>query len=309
MTPRNAFTLPQCFLAMVCLGLLANPIHHCAAAGRIVVAHDDLILADGGFHAPSDPGRFVQNVAAWFTGGRPGRFLAFTDNQGMTGANLVQSMTSAGHVWVVSTATPLALSNLLTFDGVFLCGHPVATDDLLAYVNAGGNVYVAGLGVADDDMAKWNSFLKHFGLGFANEGTGVADFPIGSSHTIFDGVDHLYGVNGTGVVDLEPGNPINRVVARTGTTGLFAVWGLEKAQLLIRTSQVEICWNTETNASYGIQYHSELTTNRWVPLGTNCFQGDGTIRCIYDDVPVGEGQRFYRMVTNCTAQPGALLPN
>lgn len=273
------------------------------AAGRIVVAHDDLVLADGGFHTPADPGVFAQNVATWFTGGRAGRFLAYSDNQGLTGTSLISAMVSAGHTWVVSTAAPLPLSDMLTFDGIFLCGHPVAADDLLAYVNAGGNVYLAGVGVPEDDMSKWNPFLQQFGLGFSNQGTGVADFSVASTHPIFAGVDHLYGVNGTSVVDLQPSNPINRVLVRNGGTGLFAVWGLERGQLSIRVSEVEVCWNTESNVSYRVEYRSTLTTNAWLPLGTNCYSGDGSIKCVYDAVPVGEPQRFYRLTTNCVAQP------
>ena len=273
------------------------------AAGRIVVAHDDLILADGGFHEPSDPGIFAQNVAAWFTGGRAGRFLAYSDNQGLTGASLINAMTSAGHTWVVSTTSPLTLSNLMTFDGIFLCGHPVPTDDLLAYVNAGGNVYLAGLGVADDDMTKWNPLLQHFGLGFTNQGTGVADFPVNSAHPIFAGVDHLYGVNGTSIVDLQPANPNNRVLIRSGEVGLVAAWGSEKSKLRIRVSQVELSWDSESNVTYGVQYRSTLTTNAWLPLGTNCFPGDGSVKIFYDSVLLGEPQRFYRLVTNCVAQP------
>ena len=456
------------------------------AAGRIVVAHDDLILADGGFHEPSDPGIFAQNVAAWFTGGRAGRFLAYSDNQGLTGASLINGMASAGHTWVVSTASPLTLSNLMTFDGIFLCGHPVAADDLSAYVNAGGNVYLAGVGVADDDMPKWNSFLLHFGLGFTNQGTGVADFPISSAHPIFAGVDHLYGVNGTSVVDLQPSNPTNRVMIGSGGMGLFAVWepnlqtevfdafaefssfqggtsgawfyqefngstftdmvfqpagnsfsgfqpawtagssvlpllfwdsatpdglvfhpGLpgegpqpsrhdvalswaalksgfysirgfvrgdnrigsggngfqfgvyreqdrlfqrdiefndksrhpvflrhvyvnagervsfrvfdkgnneydygtfnftvraENTAPRIRVSQVELCWDAEPNVTYKVEYRSLLTTNAWLPFDTNCFMGDGSVKCVYDTVLPDDPQKFYRVVTNCVAQ-------
>lgn len=281
-------------LLCACIAIAVMP-RLLPAAGRIIAAHDDLVFADGGFHEPSDPGIFARNVAAWFTGGRAGRFLAYSDNQGLTGASLINAMTSAGHAWVVSTSSPLSLSNLMGFDGVFLCGHPVATDVLVSYVNAGGNVYVAGLGVAEDDMAKWNPFLQQFGLGFTNQGTGVGDMPTTSPHSIFNGVDHLYGVNGSAIVDLQPANPINRVLVHNGGSGLFGVWGLERSQLVIRVSQVEVCWQTETNRSYRLEYRSSFTTNSWVPLGSHCHLGDGSIKCVYDAVPTGEPQRFYRV--------------
>jgi hypothetical protein len=195
------------------------------------------------------------------------------------------------------------LSNLLTFDGVFLCGHPVDELVLRDYVRVGGSVYLAATGVPDDDLPKWNPFLHYFGLGFTNRPTGVADFATISMHPIFAGVDHLYGVNGTAVVDLQPGSSINRVLVSSGNLGLFAVWGLDKNQLLIRVSQVELCWNTETNLSYRLEYRSALTENSWLPLDTNCYSGDGAIKCVYDSVPIGEPQRFYRFVTGCTGVP------
>jgi len=272
------------------------------AAGRIVVAHDDLVLADTGFHEPSDPAIFARNVAAWFTGGRAGRFLAFSDNQGLTGNALISAMVSAGHTWVVSTSTPLTLTNLLTFDGIFLCGHPVASDDLLNYVNAGGNVYLAGVGVASDDMSKWNQFLQQFGLEFSDIGTGVADFSVASTHPMFEGVDHLYGVNGTALVDLQPSNPRNRVLVSNSGMGLFAVWEPKETRLRIRVSQVELSWDSETNINYMVEYRSSLTGGSWLPLGTDCVPGDGSVKCVYDSVLVGEPQRFYRLATNCVPE-------
>jgi len=290
------------FLAVV-LALPFGLVSTSLAAGRIVVAHDDLVLADTGFHEPSDPAIFAKNVAAWFTGGRAGRFLAYSDNQGLTGASLISAMVSAGHTWVVSTSTSLALSNLLTFDGIFLCGHPIASDVLSNYVNAGGNVYLAGVGVASDDMAKWNPFLQEFGLGFSDLGTGVGDFPVASTHPIFAGVDHLYGVNGTSLVDLQPSNATNRVLVSSGGKGLFAVWQPKELRLRIRVSQVELCWDSDSNTTYRVQYRSALTTNAWLPFGTNCFVGDGSVKCVYDSVTLGEPQRFYRLATNCVPQP------
>ena len=93
------------FLAVILVG--SGFVSGSLAAGRIVVSHDDLVLADGGVHEPSDPGVFAKNVASWFTGGRAGRFLAYSDNQGLTGNLLISAMVSAGHTWVVSTSTPL----------------------------------------------------------------------------------------------------------------------------------------------------------------------------------------------------------
>lgn len=273
------------------------------AAGRIVVAHDDLVLADTGFHAPSDPGIFAKNLASLFTGGRAGRFLAYSDSQGLTGTSLINAMVSEGHTWVVSTSASLELSNLMTFDGIFLCGHPVASEVLSNYVSAGGNVYLAGVGVASDDTSKWNPFLQQFGLAFTDIGTGVADFPVTSTHPMFEGVDHLYGVNGTALVDLQPTNPRNRVLVSNSGMGLFAVWEPKETRLRIRVSQVELSWESESNVNYMVEYRSSVTGGSWLPLDTNCVPGDGSIKNIYDSVLLGEPRRFYRLSTNCVPQP------
>jgi hypothetical protein len=70
----------------------------------------------------------------------------------------------------------------------------------------------------------------------------------------------------------------------------------------IRTSQVEVCWNSKSNVTYQVQYRSELTTNLWTSL-VNCVQGTGATSCILDPVVVGQPQRFYRVaLTNCVPQ-------
>src|SRR5215207_5652355 len=82
-------------------------------AGRIVVSHDDWVLQDDGFHEPADPGRFALNVADWFTGGRPGKFLASSAVPSLEGSTLANVMASAGHNWLVSSSVPSTLGGLL----------------------------------------------------------------------------------------------------------------------------------------------------------------------------------------------------
>jgi hypothetical protein len=45
------------------------------------------------------------------------------------------------------------------------------------------------------------------------------------------------------------------------------------AQLAIRTSQVELCWDTSTNSWYQLQYRSALTTNNWIPFSKARYNG------------------------------------
>jgi hypothetical protein len=67
----------------------------------------------------------------------------------------------------------------------------------------------------------------------------------------------------------------------------------------IRTSQVEVCWNSISNLTYQVQYRSDLTANVWTSL-MDCVRGTGSTSCIFDPVVVGQPQRFYRVaLTNC----------
>jgi hypothetical protein len=70
-------------------------------------------------------------------------------------------------------------------------------------------------------------------------------------------------------------------------------------QMSIRVSQVEICWSSVTNATYRVDYRSDLTTNTWLTL-RECIPSSGAETCITDTVVRGQPQRFYRVaVTSC----------
>lgn len=67
----------------------------------------------------------------------------------------------------------------------------------------------------------------------------------------------------------------------------------------IRTSQVEVCWNSQSNVTYQVQYRSDLTTNLWTSL-VDCVRSTNSTSCIYDPIVVGQPNRFYRvLLTNC----------
>ena len=278
------------------------------AAGRIVVAFDDWTLADIGFFSPCEPGPLATNVAAWFTGGRPGRFLAYSTHPGFTGTDLAHAMTSAGNTWVVDYAASFTLTNLMTYDGVFVGGDAADTNVLIQYVEAGGNVYVFSGGTAANYL--WNGFVGHFGLEFSGTTSGGTIYPIVSTHPIFNGVDHLYGLNGsgngTGVIDLAPSDPRNAVVASYQGTGLYAVWDgslPEPPVMSIRISatqrgrvtEVEADWSSHSNSVYQLQYAWPLTqTNSWTNLGQP-ITAQGTNTGIRDTVGPGQAQKFYRV--------------
>ena len=200
-----------------------------AEAGRIVVANDEWTLSNPGYSGPNDPAVFALNVASWFTGGGTGSFFAYSTNFGLTQSSLAATMTGGGHTWATGTGITWDLPTLLTYDGIFLAGDAVpSTAVLVDYVNAGGNVYLAGgtgIGGPVAEAARWNPFLNAFGLGFGDFYNGVAgDIAIASAHPLFAGVDHLYQNNGNNALDINVSDPQSAVLVSLGGNGLYAVY-------------------------------------------------------------------------------------
>ena len=63
----------------------------------------------------------------------------------------------------------------------------------------------------------------------------------------------------------------------------------------IQASQVEVCWNSQSNLTYQVQYRSDLTTNRWTSL-VDCVQATGATSHVSDPIVAGQPQKFYRVV-------------
>ena len=149
-----------------------------ANANKIVLANDEWTLSDNYWETgTTDPGVFVTNVASWFTDGSTGSFLAYSSNFGLTGSQLSNAMTTAGHSWTVSTSVSFDLATLNSYDGIFLAGNVADNSVLIDYVNNGGNVYLAGgtgWGGAAAEAAQWNTFLNNYNLGFGTSYNGVA---------------------------------------------------------------------------------------------------------------------------------------
>ncbi len=198
-------------------------------AGRIMLANDEWTLSETGYsQAISDPGVFATNVGDWFTGGSAGNFLAYSSNFGLTGGSLATSMTSAGNSWTVSTAITFDLATLSAYDGIFLAGDAADNSVLIDYVNAGGNVYLAGgtgWGGALAEANRWNTFLNNFDLGFGTAYNGVAgNIAINSSHEIFNGVDYLYQNNGNDALDINVSSPYSQLLVSYNNHGLYAIY-------------------------------------------------------------------------------------
>ncbi len=199
-----------------------------ANAGKIVVANDEWTLSNVGYSQNSNTGTFVTNVANWFTGGGSGNFLAYSTNFGLTGSSLANTMTSAGHGWTTSTAVTFDVPTLLSYDAVFLAGNPADNQVLIDYVNAGGDVYLAGgtgVGGPANEAARWNTFLNNFGLSFGSPYNGVGgNVATVSSHPIFNGVSSLYNNNGNNAIDLNVADPASQILVQMGNNGLYGVY-------------------------------------------------------------------------------------
>jgi hypothetical protein len=205
-----------------------------AEAGMIVVNHDEWTFSNTGFSQAANTGTFALNVANFFSGGGAGNFLVLSNNFGLTQSALMTTMTGASHSWTINSALPVTAANLAPYDGVFLAG-PTASGatnaaQLTAYVNGGGNVYLAGgtgqfAGGSAAEAAAWNFFLNNFGLGFGTPYNGIGGvIPIVSANALFSGVSALYFDNGNDTLDLLLLDPSQTVIASHNGRGLFAVY-------------------------------------------------------------------------------------
>jgi hypothetical protein len=266
---------------------------HATAAGRIVAANDDWIFSETGFGC-GDPGRFAQNICAWFTEGKPGKFLVYSTHFGLIGPSLSNAVASVGHTWIVDPAASITLTNLFEFDGIFLgygSGGPnpmmVDWNIMKAYVQAGGSIYVF---CGDPGMVDvYNPFLRDFGFAFEAVSDGTGCDPISDPHPIFSGVTALFKMNGTPVHVLESSDPRSQSLAG----GLFGVWDPDVQPPLSIFPAVEICWPSTSNRTYQIQWRSSLSPTNWANLGEP-IMGTGSNISVFDTTR-GSQQRFYRL--------------
>jgi hypothetical protein len=233
---RSAITVVvTLFGAFFLVSGIGSPV---ALAGKIVVNHDEWTLSDMGFDQAPDAGQFALNIAGWFTGGVTGGFLVYSANVGLVGINLANTMTNAGHSWTIVNPTSSPLPDLSQFDAVFLAGPEADNPVLIDYVNAGGNVYLAG---GPGEAAAWNVFLNAFNLFFEEQWNNVfGTLPISSPHPIFSGVSALFQDNGNSVGELDPSDPRTDVLEFFGPYGLYTVFDSTEPISVDATSWAEI---------------------------------------------------------------------
>lgn len=199
--------------------------------GKIFVAHDEWPLSDYGYELSRAGARqLTLNLARWFTGGRPGRFLVYSSFHALIGHEMAATMTAAGHSWTIDASAPFTVASLLQYDAVFVGGTPADNGVLIDYVRAGGNVFIeggTGLGGWFGEAAEWNTFLNAFGLAFGDiydysRPAGV--YPVASSSPIFNGVTALYEDTGSPILKLDPSDPNVQILVPYGGHALYATY-------------------------------------------------------------------------------------
>lgn len=208
------------------------------AQGRIVVNHDEWTLSTTGFaSAPAGAtATFVQNFASWLTGGVPGNFLVNSGNFGLPAGPLQAAMTAGGHTltyWSPSLGVAQTAAGWAAYDGVLFAGPisgapPNVAAEIVAYVQAGGSVYLGAgtgsFGGAGTEAAFWNPFLNAFGMHYGSPFNGVSGvLPCAYAHPIFAGVPSLYYNNGNTVTSTGAVPGVS-IFGNAGAPGLFGIY-------------------------------------------------------------------------------------
>jgi hypothetical protein len=63
----------------------------------------------------------------------------------------------------------------------------------------------------------------------------------------------------------------------------------------LHITEVTICWASELNREYQVQYRSAANQEAWLNLGP-VVPRNGATNCVPDRIPIGEGQRVYRVI-------------
>jgi len=93
--------------------------------------------------------------------------------------------------------------------------------------------------------------------------------------------------------DYEPGATGIATIDNVCLYELAAGASAPKASIAI--SPVEICWSSQTNTVYDVEYCSNLSSNGWAKLHTNVL-GQAERTCVQDVSAAGRSQRYYRVV-------------
>jgi len=263
------------------------------SAGKIVLNADAATLSNEGFEHSSGAAQYARNIASWFNGGSPARFLAcvpapadwtrFSDEINASG-NLVEFGCSLG-------PTPAEMA--ATYAGIFLVGHGASPDLLAEYVRAGGNVYVAGGSGAfaspRDEALFWNPFLTEFGLVIAEASDGITRVESGAvptQHHLTKGVTDLYFENASYIGNGSRSSTLS-AYSYPGYRNLFTTYDGRAIRVAgFRPTSVEVSTSRPYNfLTQSAQYSATVrfgTSTMAAPL-VNWSSSDPSIATIDDD--------------------------
>lgn len=196
--------------------------------GKVFVSGDEWTLSDKGFSASPHARTYAQNLASWFSGGKPAKILVYSTNFGLTQGSFLAALKAAGHTVTTNINAPFTAQALLAYDAVFLAGNAADNNVLIEYVKSGGGVYLAGgtgVGGAAGEAAQWKTFLNAVGLKFESVyDSFVGNFVPPQDHPVLKGVQELYCCGASPVTDIDPGSPANQIASGFGPGRGLLAW-------------------------------------------------------------------------------------
>lgn len=187
--------------------------------GTLIASGDEWIMSNQAYgRNRASTERLALNIADALANGRSDAdFLVYSDDFGLTGSELAQTMTGAGYGWEVNTTVSFDLATLQTYDGVLLSGTLGRSASEIAvlqqYLTQGGSILVLGgtSGSGASIAAAWNPLLELGGLAFDPDkfpGSFVAEFALNDGPSgLDDGVAQITWGNGQNVFGVTPVGP------------------------------------------------------------------------------------------------------
>lgn len=220
------------------------------------------------------------------TGGNPLKFRSVTDT--VIAAGSIASIVHGYHISPLlshSFQDGGAINSLdFSFDFKTVAGTQVGVGVL---IKQSGNFFLGGYTIVSGDAWQTRTVTNlHLG-DFNRLGAGTLDFTATAAPITL------------GFFTANSQNPFGPGYQATVHIDNLIVQPYTVPVLRIRKSQageVELCWNSQSNTAYQVQFCPALPTTQWSAL--RCVQGNGRTNCIYDTPLLAE--RYYRVVlTNC----------
>jgi hypothetical protein len=208
--------------------------------GKLIVCNDEWPFSDEGFKT-GDSGIFIKNILDFFTSDiSEVKNHVLICRTGITYTNAFKSAIQKNGYKVTDNknqGTATTESLLHNYDGIFLSGNPTIDNNVLVdYLGKGGCIYLSGgTGGQGVDAKRWNSLLKHFGLGLENQVNGLNGVQsVNINRPPFKNVRKLRMVNGHWITKTSNFSG-SSLLGHTSTKGMFAV-----AEVAVREQQVEL---------------------------------------------------------------------